>query len=296
MTISHPRRVAVGRGPAALGRAALPRMCGMVVACGLLAAAIATAAEPAALASPSVPGSPSHTSQAAGKFPSKPAAGRLSWSEVPASATAPDSRLKFSYVTIKPGSSISDHVAVINRSSQAVAFTLYGTDAIGTTARNTLILLPAAKKPVDIGSWVKFPGHLAQLSLIIPAHKGVIEAFKVAVPQQATPGDHTGAMIASVAFQRKNALGQVVTIDDRVAVPIELRVTGPLHARLRVESISPGYNNAFSPFTAGSANVSYSVVNTGNVRLSGQQAVSVSGLFGVSAKVRLAALPVVLPG
>ena len=55
-------------------------------------------------------------------------------------------------------------------------------------------------------------------------------------------------------------------------MPIELRVTGPLRAGLQVESISTGFNDPLNPFGTGSATVSYTVHNTGNVRLTAARA------------------------
>jgi hypothetical protein len=266
------------------------RILGRLVAGGFLLATVvsgAVAAVPAALASQS--------SVADGSAPTV-SGGTVTWSEIPASATAPDSRSTFSYTDIKPGSIIYDHVAVINRSSQGVAFSVYATDASGTTPAGALTLLPAAQTPRDIGSWVTFPKGVRRLSIIIPGGKGIIETFKLAVPRQATPGDHTGGMIASVSFNRVNHKGQVVTEDQRIAVPLELRVTGPLHAGLRVESISTGFHSPLSPFGTGSATISYTVQNTGNIRLTGSQTVSVTGPFGISSKLKLNNLPTVLPG
>lgn len=300
MNVSHPRRIAARREPTSHSTTAPRRIRGRVRAGGLLLAAITAAigaTQPAAFASPSAPASASQAGQSAGEQASASSTtGQISWSVTPASATGPDSRNLFSYANVKPGSVISDHVAVINRSHQIVSFTLYATDATGTTARNGLILLPGAAKPVDIGSWASFPRHGARLSVIIPARTGLVEAFTLAVPQSAAPGDHTGGMIASVAFERKNALGQVVTLDERVADPIELRVAGPLHAALRVESISAGFNNTLNPFGDGSATVSYTLANTGNVRLTGSQVVSVTGPFGIASNVAPTRLPVVLNG
>jgi hypothetical protein len=272
------------------------RILGRLLAGGLLLATVAAgavAAGPAALASQSSVGS-----QSSAVFGSAQAVsdGTVTWSVIPASATQPDYRSKFSYTNIKPGSTITDHVAVLNRSSQGVAFSIYATDATGTTAANALILMPATQTPRDIGSWVTFPKGVSRLSIIIPGGKGIIEAFKVAVPRHATPGDHTGGLIASVSFNRTNSQGQIVREDQRIAVPIELRVTGPLHAGLAVESISTGFHSPLSPFASGSATVSYTVHNTGNVRLTGSQAVSVTGPFGISSKLKLTKLPTVLPG
>jgi hypothetical protein len=198
-------------------------------------------------------------------------------------------------MNIRPGSTISDHVEVFNRSKVSVAFLIYATDATGTTPSGVLTLLPANQKPRDIGSWVTV-GGVSQLSIIIPADRGIIEPFKLAVPRLATPGDHTGAMMAAVGFPRRTSKGSVVVEYQRIGVPIELRVTGPLHAGLRVESISTGFHSPFSPFGNGSASVSYSVQNIGNVYLTGSQTVSVTGLFGMSSKIHMANLPTVLPG
>jgi len=71
---------------------------------------------------------------------------------------------------------------------------------------------------------------------------------------------------------------------------------GPVHAAIRVESISASFNNTLSPFGDGSATVSYTVHNAGNVRLTGSQAVSVTGPFGLAATASAHGLPTVLPG
>jgi hypothetical protein len=278
MNVSHLHRLPSRRAP------------GRVLAGGLLLAAIVTgavAAGPAAFASRS--STVARSAQTASGVP-------ITWSVSPASATAPDYRSTFSYTNIKPGSTISDHVAVLNRSKVSVAFTIYATDATGTTPGNVLELLPANKKPRDIGSWVTFPRGATQLSIVIPADKGIIESFNLAVPRQATPGDHTGGMIAQVAFPRKTSKGSVVVEYQRIAVPLELRVTGRLRAGLQVDSISTGFHSPLSPFGTGSATVSYTVLNTGNVRLTGSQVVSVTGPFGAASKVQLTNLPTVLPG
>jgi hypothetical protein len=268
---------------------------GRLVASGFVLAAIATGAVaggPAALASQS-----SADGQAsAGTGSTQTSGGTVTWSVIPASASQPDYRSKFSYTNIAPGSTITDHVAVLNRSAQSVAFSIYATDATGTTAANALILMPAAQTPRDIGSWVAFPKGIRRISIIIPGGKGVIETFKLAVPRHATPGDHTGGMIASVSFNRMNSKGQIVREDQRIAVPIELRVTGPLHSGLAVESISTGFHSPLSPFAGGTATISYTVHNTGNIRIAGRQVVSVTGLFGISGQAQLKNLPTILPG
>ena len=116
------------------------------------------------------------------------------------------------------------------------------------------------------------------------------------MPTQATPGDHTGAMVAAVGVTRKNAAGENVVENYRIAVPLELRVPGALHAGIQVQSISTGFSDPLNPFGTGSATVSYTMTNTGNVRQSATPTVKITGPFGQSATVHPAKVPVILPG
>jgi hypothetical protein len=275
------------------------RIRGRVRAGSLLLATIAVAsvapltAGPSAVASPLSPVAGLRSASGGGG----PKPGQVSWSVLPATATGPDnSRNLFGYGVVKAGSTVVDHVEIVNRSKQSAAFSVYATDAIGTTLKDALLLEPPGKKPVDIGAWVTFPGGAAQLSTVIPAGKAIIESFTVNVPTLATPGDHTGALVAAVGIPGRNSKGLEILENYRIAVPMELRVPGALHASLQVQSISTGFGDPLSPFSNGSASISYSVTNTGNVRDSGTQRVTVSGPFGQSATIRPPALPTILPG
>jgi hypothetical protein len=268
-----------------------------MLAGGLLLAAFTTAAAvggPAALAAPSTSARLADGHSAATGNP-KPV--NVSWSEIPAGATEPDLRVRFSYTNIKPGSVIQDHVAIINRGKVNAAFSVYATDATGTTTSNALTFLQVGVKSKDMGSWVQFlPSKATDLSLLIPGGHGVIEPFTINVPTFATPGDHTAGMVAQLGVPSRNARGQEVMEYQRIIVPIELRVVGPLHAGLQIQSISTSFNDSINPFGTGSATISYSVFNSGNVRVTGTQLVQVTGPFGMKSSVKPHDLPVVLPG
>lgn len=233
----------------------------------------------------------------AGTPASTPTQLKVTWSILPATSTGPDkTRQRFQYGTVKPGSTVTDHVEIVNDSAQSAAFSIYGTDGSGTTTQGALLLLAPQKKPSDIGSWVHFPGGAPQLSTIISGGQAIVTQFTVKVPPQATPGDHTGAVVAQVAVPGKNSAGVAVTTNYRIAVPLELRVPGALSAGLQVQSISTGFSDPLNPFGTGTATISYSVVNTGNVRQSGAQAVTVTGPFGQKVVVHPPKLPTILPG
>lgn len=287
-----PLRAARPRPRAGLGRRAF--------AVGLLTVAAASAAGPATaapLSAASTVQDVQQVQQANGAADaSAPPQVKVTWSILPATPTGPDrSRSLFDYGTVKPGSTIIDRVEIANDSAQSAAFSIYGTDATGTSASGALLLLAPQKKPTDIGAWVHFPGNAPQLSTIIPARKAIIETFNVEVPTLATPGDHTGGLAAAVSITHQNAAGVGVTENYRIAVPLELRVTGPLYAGLQVQSISTGISDPLNPFATSSATISYSVKNTGNVRLSGTQAVTVTAPFG-HGTVKPPQLPTILPG
>lgn len=287
-----PLRIAWPRPHTGFGRRA--KAGGLLLA--LAAAAAATAAGPAAAAP--LPAS-ARVQQANGATGAASGAGKpskITWSILPATASGPDkARTLFNYGTLKPGSTVLDHVEIVNVGKGSAAFSIYGTDATGTGLNDALLLLSPQKKPTDIGSWVHFPGGAAQLSTIIPAGKAIIEPFTVTIPRQATPGDHTGGLVAAVSITQKNSAGIGVTENFRIAVPLELRVPGALVAGLQVQSVSTGFGDPLNPFGSGTATISYTVKNTGNVRLNGTQVVSVSALFG-HGTVKPPPLPTILPG
>jgi hypothetical protein len=276
-----------------LGRPALAG--GLLLA--LAAAAAAAAAGPAVAAPVSGASTVRQVQRASGGAATAGSPIKVTWSIEPATAAGLDrSRTFFNYGVVAPGSTVADHVEVANDSRESAAFSIYGTDATGTALSGALLLLSPQKKPTDIGSWVHFPGGASQLTTIIPGGKAVLLEFTVNVPAQATPGDHTGGMVAEVSIPGKNSAGMAVTENYRIAVPLELRVSGALRAGLQVQSISTGISEPLNPFGTGTATISYSVVNTGNVRLTGTQAVTISAPFGQHVIVKTPKLPTVLPG
>ena len=221
-----------------------------------------------------------------------PTGGSVTWSVQPANSAGPSKRTTFSWTNVKPRTVIHDYVAITNYSQAAVTFQVYATDAV-TTSSGSLDLLPHDKLPTDVGAWATFEHS----SVTVPARGRVIEPLTLTVPQNATPGDHTGGVVGAVSERAKASNGQPVVVDRRIGVPIHLRVAGGLHPVLTVDSVSSGFHGTLNPFGSGGTNVAYTVHNAGNVRLSGAQTVSVTGPFGTTlATVHPSALPSLLPG
>lgn len=217
--------------------------------------------------------------------------GRTTFGVQPSSAKKPDARPHFSYGAT-PGAVVKDHIAVFNYGTKPLTLRVYAQDAF-TTADGGFDLYPARHKPTDAGSWVTVRGNRVK----VPARSRVIVPFTLAVPPRATPGDHTGGIVASLAAAATDKKGNKVAVDQRVGARIYLRVTGELTPRLAVEGLRTAYHGTANPFGTGSATVTYTVRNTGNVRLAARQTVAVrDALGGTATAAGLRDLPELLPG
>ncbi len=262
-------------------------------AIGLMVVAAIMLTGAPAVADPAPTPSPSGATKAPGAVAPPVAPGSISWAVQPSSASGPDGRRSFSYDRLKPGTLVRDYVAVTNFSAMPVTFELYATDAFNN-ASGSLDLLPATQKPTDIGSWVS---DLKKTITLAPNARAN-EPFTLTIPKTATPGDHAGGFIASVTVAGQDNAGTVVKVDRRLAVPLNLRVDGPLTAAVTIESVSSAYHDTVNPIGGGTVDMQYTVHNTGNIRLNLTQDVVAKGLFGLTTVGRAQAPPLtdLLPG
>jgi hypothetical protein len=251
-------------------RGATAAVAGLLAAAAIMLTGSPAAADPTPAPNPSAPASPGATAPQA-------APGSISWAVQPSSAQGPDGRRSFLYDKLKPGTVVHDYVGVTNFSAMPVTFQIYATDAFNN-ASGALDLLAAAQKPRDVGAWVK----VLKNSVTLKPGERVNEPFTMTVPATATPGDHAGGVIASITVEGKNNAGSLVKVDRRLAVPLNLRVDGPLQAGFKIESVSSVYRGTVNPVHGGGVDVNYTVHNTGNVRLNLAQEIAAKGLFGLA--------------
>jgi Bacterial protein of unknown function (DUF916) len=226
---------------------------------------------------------------------SAPAAGTaaVTWGVAPSSRKGPDGRAAFTY-KLDPGAELTDYAGISNYSSSPITVDVYASDAF-TTPSGGFDLLPAAQKPTDVGTWVVFEPRYRRL--VIPSKSRVDVPFRLTVPRNATPGDHAGGIVASIAEPGTDAGGNRVRVDRRVGARVYLRVTGELAPAFTVERLDAGYDGTLNPLGGGTVAATYRVRNTGNVRLSGTPRVEVAGPFGLGRRtVDAPALPEILPG
>lgn len=182
------------------------------------------------------------------------------WSVVPAGEGRP-----YFYAEGEPGTVLQDTVSVINPTTKPLTVRLRGADADNASGGG----LSVRTKAKDTGAWLTF----ARRTVRVPARTRADIPFTVSVPATAVPGDHPGAVLASV--DGRNA-----------AVRLQLRVAGPTLSALTVEHVS-----------VDGGRISYELVNRGNTVLTPRLAVHADGLFGPLLDRAPRTLPVeLLPG
>lgn len=198
----------------------------------------------------------------------------LTWSVQPAGEEGADGRPHWE-LEVEPGQAVEDAAQLNNYSDEEVTFRLYSHDAINSPDGG-FTLQPADAEPVGVGAWV----GLDEQVTVEPGESTTVP-FSLTVPQDATPGDHAGGIVASVTSETTDAEGQRVLVDNRVGSRIYLRVAGDVNPALEVTNLSVSFERSWIPFSTGAATVTYDVRNAGNVRLSGEQSINGHGVFGL---------------
>lgn len=231
-------------------------------------------------------------------FAGSSAKSRVTFGIAPASARGFDGRSNLSY-GVTPGALLADHVAVLNYSSVALSLQVYATDAVETTS-GSLGFQPAGAAETQVGAWVSIPPRYATIR--VPAESrdepgAVVVPFLLRVPDQASPGDHVGAIVASLKTAGRGPGGEHVVLLQRVGTRVFVRVSGRLAPALALTGLTTSYRGTADPVASGQLQMSYLVRNDGNVDIAVEhQSVSVSGLLGLDVRLHLAGISLLIPG
>jgi len=200
-----------------------------------------------------------------------------SWALSPAGSDDPNeagNRPNLTY-NADPGAVLDDAVTLFNYGTAQLTFRVYGVDAYNT-ADGAIDVTPGTDDPTEAGSWVT----MAQEFITVSPGQQVTIPFTLTVPENAAPGDYRGAILASNQSRSTGNEEQVVILDRRTGTQLFVRVNGPLSAELAIEDLATAYDPVINPL-AGTATVTYNIVNRGNVSLSGTSVLSVSGPLGL---------------
>jgi hypothetical protein len=201
--------------------------------------------------------------------------GEVTWAIVPADAAGvPDQRVSYR-LDLDPGATVTEHALITNFSAEPVTFDILAADGV-LSPTGAFDLLPPDEKSRGVGAWVE-----VQPTVDVPAGGSVVVPFTLTVPENATPGDHPGGIVAGITRTGEQADGPQVGINTRVGVRIHLRVSGEITPAFAFTDVSTSYEMSWNPFAPGRLHVEYTVANEGNVRLRSIQQFTALGPFGL---------------
>ncbi|GAA3887423.1 DUF916 domain-containing protein [Leifsonia kafniensis] len=216
-------------------------------------------------------------------------AGDVTWGVRTASNENGADRQNFSY-TIDPGAQLSDALVISNHDTEPLELDVYAADGFTTTSGQLDLVTPDTAS-IAVGAWTTVSsGHLQ-----IAAGETVEVPFEVTVPADATPGDYAGGILTSLLQPGQE---QGINVDRRLGIRMHVRVLGDLAPSLAIEKMHIDYAGSANPFGTGDATVTYTVHNTGNVRIAAAQTLKLAGPFGLLSRnlEDVAAVPEILPG
>ena len=257
----------------------LPRFLLGIVAATLLVILSATATTALRASAAEIPAA--SPAQASG-------AGQVAWSMMPVITDIGEERSNFAYA-LEPGAVVEDAVLVRNSGATALDLAVYGSDAF-TDGSGALDIATAETGSDAIGAWI------APSLATVHVEPGEVTRipFSVAVPADAQPGEHAGALLTVL-----QSTGETVSVDMRYATRVTVTVAGDLTAGLALDEAQLSVTTGFWPWESASADVSYAVANTGNTRLTAVQLIEGAGVeiySSADASTGLITLAELLPG
>ncbi|MEV6054021.1 DUF916 domain-containing protein [Streptomyces sp. NPDC052107] len=203
------------------------------------------------------------------------AADNGSWSVYPVASKI--AARPYFYLSADPGQTLTDKVAVKNRTGGPLTFRLYAADAYNTARDGGFAVRTVKEHMLGVGAWAR----LAKSRVTVPGHTTVTVPFTLRVPQGAQPGDHPGAVVALDERVDPGSGRLALGVQRAVGARVYLRVSGPTLPALSVGQLHITHHQPLIPgFGTGTATVSYTLRNTGNVTLDPKVELRARGLFG----------------
>ncbi|MEV6835486.1 DUF916 domain-containing protein [Streptomyces sp. NPDC051133] len=203
------------------------------------------------------------------------AADNGSWSVYPVASRI--AARPYFYLSAGPGQTLTDEVAVQNRTGRPLTFRLYAADAYNTPRDGGFAVRTLKERMRGVGAWAR----LAKSRITVPGHKTVTVPFTMRVPRGAEPGDHPGALVALDERIDPGSGRLALGVQRAVGARVYLRVGGPTLPALSVGNVHISHHQPLIPGLGGStATVSYTLRNSGNVTLDPKVELTARGLFG----------------
>lgn len=147
--------------------------------------------------------------------------------------------------TLDPGAQKDDNVVIQNLSSQPQDVLVYPVDATATTEGSFAPLASDAPR-VDVSSWLTLASNEA---VTLGPNESKTIPFHLSVPQNATPGIHTGAIIVQLAAAKtQNQQNVSMNVVTRVGARMYVTVTGQVHESLALTDVTVDQNGQDARF------------------------------------------------
>lgn len=203
------------------------------------------------------------------------AADNGSWSVYPVASQV--AARPYFYLSADPGQTITDKVAVANKTGKPLTFRLYAADAYNTARDGGFAVRTVRERMRGVGAWAK----PTKSRVTVPGHRTVTVPFTLHVPQGAEPGDHPGAIVALDEKVDPGTGSFALGVQRAVGARVYLRVSGPTVPAISVENVHVTHHQPLVPGLGdSSATISYTLHNTGNVTLAPKVELRARGLFG----------------
>lgn len=218
----------------------------------------------------------------------------VSWSVEPVRRNGTEERANF-FSEAEPGERIEDAIVVRNLGTATLVLGVYASDAFNTPGGG-IDLLAGDEEPVDLGSWVT----VSSPAITVAPGEAIEVPFSISVPADAPSGDHAGGVVTSLTVRPDSsadtASGTAVAIERRLGTRIHVRVDGEMRPELTFRSMSATYSGTLNPFAPGEMVLSYTVENTGNVRVRARRSATVKPSIGPAVSAEAADMAELLPG
>lgn len=180
------------------------------------------------------------------------------WAVSPADASGPSGK-SWVELELDPGATAEIHLAVKNLGDREVTFAITAADGYFTDT-GRFNMLPSDAKSLAAGTWISVQKHVK-----VAAGGTAVVPFSVAVPANATPGDHAAGIAASIQSVGAGD-GKQLEVESRVGFRVMTRVKGVVTPKLEVTS-KGSYDLSWNPFAPGVGTLEVVLENKGNVRL-----------------------------
>ncbi|MFJ9863681.1 WxL protein peptidoglycan domain-containing protein [Streptomyces sp. NPDC101165] len=203
------------------------------------------------------------------------AADNGSWSVYPVASKV--AARPYFYLSADPGQTLTDKVAVANKTGRPLTFRLYAADAYNTARDGGFAVRTLKERMHGVGAWAR----PAMSRVTVPGHKTVTVPFTLHVPRGAEPGDHPGAIVALDERVDPGSGKLALGVQRAVGARVYLRVSGPTLPAISVGQMHISHHQPLVPgFGDSTATIGYTLRNTGNVTLDPKVELKARGLFG----------------